>query len=92
LALAGPHPINRLSLELHHRGRGERPTWRAWLLLDGDEFASLHTTIDLLLDVLDARLSERSFQRVPQDRPFVHDSFALQIAIACERHGDSRDA
>jgi len=92
LALAGTHPINRLSLQLHHRGRGERPTRSACLLLDGDEVASLDATIDLLLHILDARLSERSLQRIPQDRPFVHDGLALQIAIACERHGSSREA
>ncbi len=92
LALAGTHPVDRLSLELHHRGRGERPTWRAWLLLDGDEFASLDAAIDLLLDLVDARLSERSLQRVAQDRPFLHDGFALQIAIARERDGRPRDS
>lgn len=30
--------------------------------------------------------SERSLQRVTTDRPFLHDGFAFQIAIARERH------
>jgi hypothetical protein len=71
LSRAGMHPVDRLSLELHHRGRRERPTWRAWLLLDRDEFASLNAPVDLLLDVLDAHFSERSLQRVAQ--PFLSD-------------------
>src|SRR5690348_6099213 len=29
LALAGPHPFNRFSLELHHCRCRERPPWRA---------------------------------------------------------------
>ena len=46
--------------------------------------------LDLVLDHylkcadVDPRLSERSLQRVTQDRAFLHDRFALQIAIACE--------
>jgi len=65
------HPINRLLFEFHHRRRRERSPWRAWLLVDGNEFPSLNATIDLLLDVLDARLAEGSLQRVPQDRPLL---------------------
>ena len=47
--------------------------------------------IDLLLDVVDARLAERSLQRVTQDGALFHDGFALQIAIARERDGLPRD-
>jgi hypothetical protein len=56
LPLAGAHPLDGLSFELHHRWRGERPSWRASLLLDGDEFASLDAPIELLLDAVEARL------------------------------------
>jgi hypothetical protein len=84
LALAGMHPVDRVALELQHRGCGQRPTRRAGLLLNGNEFASLHATIDLLLEVVDARFSERPLQGVTEDRAFLHDRFALQIAIACE--------
>jgi len=86
LPLASTHPIDRLSLELHHPRCGERPTWRASLLLNGDEFASLDSTIDLLLDVLDARVADRALQRVTQDRALLDDGFAFEIPIACERH------
>ena len=87
LALASAHPLDRLSLELDHRRRGERAPWRAWLLLDGDEFASLDPAIDLLLDVVEARLPHRPLQRVSQNRPFFDDRFALQIAVARKRDG-----
>jgi hypothetical protein len=49
--LAGAHPVDRLSLEFDHRGRGERSARRAWLLLDGDELARLDAAIDLILDI-----------------------------------------
>ena len=62
------------------------------LLLDGDEFASLDAAIEFLLDVLDARVAERPLQRIAQNRPLLHDSLALQIAIACVRDGGPRDA
>jgi hypothetical protein len=90
LTLAGTHPVDRLSLELHHRGRRDGPTWHAWLVLDLDEFASLNASVDLVPDVVDARVSERSLQRIAQDRPFLHDRLALQIAIAREGDGPLR--
>ena len=49
LSLAGTHPVDRLLLERHHGGCREGPTWRTWLLLDLDEFASLSASIDLRL-------------------------------------------
>src|SRR5258705_9181479 len=92
LALADTHQIDRLAFKFDHRRSRERSARRAWRLLHGDELASLGATLDLALDVLDARLSERSLQRVLQDRPFIHDRFALQIAVACERDGGPHDA
>src|SRR5207237_1364323 len=79
------------SFELNHRRRSERAPWRALLFLDGDKVTSLDPAIDLLLDVVEARLPERSLQCVPQNRPFLHDRFALQIAIARERDSLSRN-
>jgi hypothetical protein len=40
-----------------------------------------------LPNVVDARLPERSLQRVTQNRPFFDDRFALQIAIARKGYG-----
>jgi hypothetical protein len=91
LTLASTHPVDGLWLELHHRGRREGPTWRAWLVLDLDEFASLNAPLDFVPDVVDARVSTRSLQRIAQDRPFLHDRLALQIAIARKGDGPPRD-
>jgi hypothetical protein len=91
LALASAHLIDRFAFQLNHRGRGERAPWRALLLLDGDKVTSLDPAIDLLLDVVEARFPERPLQRVTQNRPFFHDRFALQVAIAGKRDGLSRN-
>jgi hypothetical protein len=82
--------VDRFSFQLNHRRRSERATWRTVLLLGCDKVASLHPEIDLLLDVVEARLPERSLQRVTQNRPFFDDRFALQIAIARKGYGSPR--
>ena len=45
-----------LSFKFDHRWRRERSARHFWLLLHGDELASLDATIDLVLDVLNTRL------------------------------------
>lgn len=62
----------------------------ARLLLDGNEFASLNATTDVLLDLPDTGVSVRPLQCVSQNRPLLHDGFALQIPIARERDGRPR--
>ena len=56
LPLAGTHLVDRLSFKFDHRWRHERSARHFWLLLHGDELASLDATIDLVLDVLNTRL------------------------------------
>ena len=56
LPLAGTHLVDRLSFKFDHRWRRERSARHSWLLLHGDELASLDATIDLVLDVLNTRL------------------------------------
>jgi hypothetical protein len=52
-----------------------------------DEFASLNATIDLLLDIVEARLPERSLQASRTIDSLLHNRFAFQIAIAREGDG-----
>jgi len=56
LPLAGTRLVDRLSFKFDHRWRRERSARHFWLLLHGDELASLDATIDLVLDVLNTRL------------------------------------
>jgi hypothetical protein len=84
---ASAHVIDRFSFQLNHRRRCERAPWPALFLLDGDKVASLDPAIGLQLDVVEARLTERSLQRVTQNRPFFDYRFALQIAITCKGYG-----
>jgi hypothetical protein len=81
LAVASTHKVDRLPLKFHHGRRRERAPRRAALLLDSDKVTSGDPAIDLLLNLVDARLPERSLQGVTQNRPFFYDRFALQIAI-----------
>lgn len=58
---------------------------------DVEEIASFDSAIDLLLDVIDAAFAEGTLERVAQDGPLLHNGFTLQVAIARERDGLSRD-
>ena len=87
LPLAGTRLVDRLSFKFDHRWRRERSARHFWLLLHGDELASLDATIDLVLDVLNTRLYDlRSTYATRLSAGGVADEWATQLL----RQGDAK--
>ena len=87
LPLAGTHLVDRLSFKFDHRWRHERSARHFWLLLHGDELASLDATIDLVLDVLNTRLYDlRSTYATRLSAGGVADEWVTQLL----RQGDAK--
>jgi len=87
LPLAGTHLVDRLSFKFDHRWRRERSARHSWLLLHGDELASLDATIDLVLDVLNTRLYDlRSTYATRLSAGGVADEWVTQLL----RQGDAK--
>jgi hypothetical protein len=55
-------------------------------VLDRKELTSFDATVHIRPDVFQARLAERTLERVAQDGALLHNGFAFQIAVAREVH------
>jgi hypothetical protein len=76
----------RLSLERHHLARGEDAPWGARPLIHFDELAGLDAMLELGPDRRERERAHPQSQRIAEQRPFVDDRRALEIAVLPERH------